>query len=169
VKELVVGADGFIGSKLQQELNCEGTSRKNPLYHQNHYLDLSNFQESDLPRADVVYLCFGVNGSLTCAQNPQESFRINVDSTIKLAKHYSKSSFVVWIGSTTVEWSTDHYARQKLTTETVLRTLPNVSIVRAGRVTKENLDDLIYTLKGLGRNKIPGVKLWGEDEKPYVK
>lgn len=167
--ELVIGADGFVGQRLQQMSGADGTSRRNPLFLPNsYYLDLLDFKTGDLPLTEVVYLCAGVNGSLTCARNVQEAYRINVDATIKIAEHYKYSAFVVWISSTTVEWGLDHYATQKRTAETALRGL-GVGIVRAGRVTRDNVDDLCNLMMKVGRAKKSGLYLWGVDEKPYAK
>jgi hypothetical protein len=66
-----------------------------------------------------------------------------------------------------VEWSNSAYARMKQVTEGILRVMPNVGIVRAGRVVNSNVEDLCKTLIDVGRGKITGVTLWGEDEKPY--
>lgn len=120
-----------------------------------------------LPEADIAYLCAGVNGTLTCARDPQGSFRVNVDGTLYVAERYRGKSFVVWISSTTVEWCSEAYAVQKRTAETVLRTMPHVGIVRAGRVTKENVSDLCETLVEVGRSGKSGVTVWNPDEKPY--
>lgn len=165
MRELVIGSDGFIGSRLLELTGGVGTSRRVTPGLQ-HYMDLS--QLGSLPGADVAYICAGVNGAMNCEGNPK-AYTINVDSTIRLAEHYSKTGFAVWISSTTVMWSDSCYARWKQVTESYLRTLPNVGIVRAGRVVKSNLDDLCNTLIEVGRNKLSGLHLWGEDEKPYEK
>lgn len=169
MRELVIGVDGFIGSRLREMAGAEGTSRRNPTMHQFHYLDLLGFAEMALPDAAVVYICAGVNGAMNCAGN-RDSYRINVDATIRLAQHYSaRGAFVVWISSTSVEWSAEAYARQKALAETALRMLPNVGIIRAGRVLKSNVDDLCNHMIAVGRSRIKGVTLWGTDERPYEK
>lgn len=165
----MVGADGFIGKRLLELTGGEGTSRGNPIYHHHHVLDLKEFNSDTLPDADVVYICAGVNGAKNCEGN-QEAHRTNVDGTIKLAKHYvGHGAFVVWVSSTTVEWANTSYARQKAMTETVLFNVPNVGIVRAGRVLHSNVDDLCNVLMKVGRDGIEGLTLWGTDEKPYDK
>jgi dTDP-4-dehydrorhamnose reductase len=165
MRELVVGADGFIGSRLLELTGGLGTSRRvtPDLYH---YMDLALL--GSLPPADIVYICAGINGAMVCEGN-SKAYRINVDGTVRLAQHYSKTGFVVWISSTTVEWSNSAYARMKQVTEGILRVMPNVGVVRAGRVVKSNVDDLCKTMIEIGRDRIQGVTLWGEDEKPYDK
>jgi dTDP-4-dehydrorhamnose reductase len=169
MRELVIGVDGFIGRRMLDLTGAEGTSRGNPCFHGHHHLDLLGFSESDLPKADMVYLCAGVNGAMKCAGN-QESYRVNVDATIRLAQHYSSSgSFLVWLSSTSVEWSIEAYARQKAMAETAIRMLPSTGIIRAGRVVRSNLDDLCHRMIAVGRTRTSGVTLWGEDERPYDK
>lgn len=169
MRQLVVGADGFIGRRLLGITGAEGTSRGNPIYHHHHVLDLKDFDTEKLPQADVVYICAGVNGAKNCEGN-QDAHRINVDGTIRLAKHYvGQGAFVVWISSTTVEWSNSAYARQKAMTETVLLTMPRVAIVRAGRVLHSNVDELCSTMIRAAKQRSEGVTLWGADEKPYDK
>lgn len=158
--------DGFIGRNLCQHLpHAIKTTRRNSRLETAHYFDM--VRSIPLPGADVVYLCAGINGTLTCANDPQRSWRVNVDGTIRVAEHYVGKAFVVWISSTTVEWLTEHYGRQKRAAECHLRTLPHVGIVRAGRVLQSNVDDLCKLMIDIGRNKKRGVVLWNEDEKPY--
>lgn len=165
--EIVIGGEGFIGSHLVEMLGTPiVTAHK--LNHLDGRWPFDMLLGGRLPAGDIVYLCAGVNGALTCARDPQTSFRTNVDGTINVANHY-KNSFVVWISSTTAEWCAEHYGQQKRITETVLRTMPHVGIVRAGRVTSQNVTDLCRTMIDIGRNKRAGVVLWGEDEKPYEK
>lgn len=169
MNELVIGADGFIGAALQRMSGARGTSRRNPtLLPNDYYLDLLNFTAQDLPPADIVYLCAGVNGAKSCEGN-QESYRVNVDATIRIARHYKEcGSFVVWISSTTVEWSATDYARQKALSEIGLSLL-GAGIVRAGRVLQSNVYGLCQTMLQVGRDGVQGVTLWGVDEKPYEK
>lgn len=167
MRELIVGMDGFIGRNLCKHLpEALKTTRRNQQLEIATYWDALN--PTPLPDADVVYICFGVNGGLTVAQNTQASYRVNVDATIFVSDFYGPDAFLVWIGSTTVEWMIEHYARQKQVTETYLRRMTNCGIVRAGRVLQSNVDDLCKTMIDIGRNRKRGVYLWGEDEKPYA-
>jgi dTDP-4-dehydrorhamnose reductase len=139
---------------------AEGACRGNPLYHNHHLINLLDF--TDVPPADIVYICAGVNGALRCEGSP-EAYRTNVDGTIRLVRAYS-SAFVVWISSSTVEWGNSQYARMKAQVEAVLLNNPNVGIVRAGRVLESNVDDLCTTLLKVGRGRIGHLTLWGAEE-----
>lgn len=164
--ELIIGMDGFIGRNLHRHLpDALVTTRRTNRLETAKYFDLA--RPGPLPDADVVYLCAGVNGTLTCANDPQRSWRVNVDGTIHVAEYYADKAFVVWISSTTVEWLTEHYGRQKRAAECHLRTLSHVGMVRAGRVLQSNVDDLCRLMIDIGRTKSRGVVLWNEDEKPY--
>ena len=123
-----------------------------------------------VPDADVVYICAGANGAKAC-EGEQDSFLVNVDAPIDIARQvFARGGFTVWISSMSVEWfAGGAYQRQKLAAECVLRTMPSVGIVRAGRVTKDNVDDLCETLIRVGRNRVSGVTRWGSDEIAYQK
>ena len=165
MREVIIGADGFIGNHLAKHLpDAVKTTRRFSNQIGDWPFDL--VEKGPLPEADIVYICAGVNGTLNCARDPQGTFRINVDGTIYVAEHY-KDSHVVWISSTTVEWCQEAYAVQKRTTETVLRQMPHVGIVRAGRVINQNVDSLCETLINMGRSRLHGIVIWGEDEVPY--
>lgn len=163
-RELVIGADSFIGRRLKQLTGAEGTSRRG---NSEHHLDCHFMDVRYLPSADIVYLCAAANGQKICEGNAL-AYRVNVDATIRLAKHYQGKAFFVWISSSTVEWANSAYARHKALTETALRMMPGVGIVRAGRVLKSNVDDLCRTLMEVGRNRIEDVTIWGSEE-PYEK
>jgi nucleoside-diphosphate-sugar epimerase len=167
--ELIIGATGFIGSSLAAHLpDAILSSRGEKPEPHWHTFDLVNPGKDELPSdVDIVYLCAGINGTLTCARDPQISYRTNVDGTIYIAEYYSYRAFVVWVSSTTVEWLTEHYGRQKRIAENHLRMLPHVGIVRAGRVLRDNVDDLCRVLIDIGRNRRRGIVIWGEDERPY--
>lgn len=170
MKEIVIGADGYIGSRLRELANAEGTSRKNPIYTEHHHLDLLNPGQY-LPFGDIYYLCAGVNGFRACEGNP-EAWRVNVDATLWLVRSVmaiKTDAFVVWISSSTVQWSDSAYARQKAHVEAALGLSSRVGIVRAGRVINENRDDLCRTLLHVGRGRVAGLTVWGSDEPPYKK
>lgn len=165
--ELIIGMDGFIGRNLCRHIpDAIKTTRRNAALETAHYFDLA--KPSKLPAADIVYICAGVNGTLTCAQDPQRSYRVNVDGSIYVAEHYKNSAFVVFISSTTVEWLGEQYGRQKRIAETYLRALPHVGIVRAGRVLQSNVDNLCELMIEMGRDRKRGPTLWNPDERPYA-
>lgn len=111
-----------------------------------------------LPYVNTVYLCAGVNGTAKCALDPVGSFRANVDGTVGVAKHYRdiEHGFVVWISSDIIEWGAGAYADQKRTTETILRTMPNVGIIRPFRITDKNMDHFCSQMIEMGRDHIRG-------------
>lgn len=166
LKELIVGCQGYVGKRLLELTNGEGASHGNPIYHHHHLIDLRVPLDHPLPDADVVYICAAINGAMKCEGNAQ-SYRVNVDGTFALANEYRKrGSFVVWVSSRSLEWSTSAYAMQKRQGEALLTPL-GVGIVRAGRVTDGNLDDLCGALMTVGRNKVSGLTVWGTDDVAY--
>lgn len=176
MRELIFGADGFIGSHLVRLLpTALQTTRKRSEWGAYSgpgdsclRVTVDVLQAQSLPAADVVYLCFGVNGQKNCEGNP-ESHHVNVDATVRLAKHYvAAGAFPVWISSRSLEWCYSAYSRQKAMAEAILTTMP-VGIVRAGRVTPANVEDLCATLVSVGRSKQPGLTVWGTDDISYQK
>lgn len=165
MSELIIGSTGFIGSALHRVLpDAIGTSRKRGA---DKYLDLLDI--TALPECEVCYLCAGANGAKRC-EGSQDAFRVNVDAPISLAREVGRSiGFLVYISSMSVEWQDGAYQRQKLAVECVLRAIPGVGIVRAGRVLKSNVDDLCDTLIRVGRERIDGVTRWGNDDIAYQK
>ncbi|MDZ4253979.1 MAG: hypothetical protein U1A72_15525 [Sulfuritalea sp.] len=164
---LVIGARGFIGSALMRRLGAAacGTSRRDG--ESDYVFDLLNFQ--DVPEADTVYICAGANGAKACEGN-QDAFLVNVDAPVKISHIVTgRGGFVVYISSMSVEWLSAAYQRQKLTAETVLRVMPGVGVVRAGRVLKTNIDDLCDTMIRVGRDRVCGVTRWGNDDIAYQK
>lgn len=157
----MIGCTGFIGSRLMRLSGAEGACRGNPIYHSYHVVDLIN--PVDLPDADIVYLCAGVNGQPRCEGNPV-AYKTNVDGTIGITRSYvNRGSFVVWISSSTVQWANSQYSRMKALVETVFITMPNVGIVRAGRVLDSNVNDLCKTMIQVGRGRVQGLTCWGDE------
>ncbi len=162
----VIIGEGFIGGMLARLIpDAIQTTRRPRVLDGRWPYDMT--EGGSLPDVEVAFLCAGVNGSLSCARDPQGSYRTNVDGTVRVAEHYRGKAFLVWLSSTTVEWSSDDYGTQKRMAESILRQMPHVGIVRAGRVTTGNVRDLCRKMIEVGEAKIPGVHLWGEDEKPY--
>lgn len=159
--ELVIGRTGFIGSAMLRYLgpNAVGTSRRHGEF------DMLSFK--DVPPGDIVYICAGANGAKACEGN-QDSFRVNVDAPAEIARIVTRrGDFVVFISTMSAEWLSTAYQRQKLAAETILRAMPGVGVVRAGRVLASNIDDLCATMARVGRNHIEGVTRWGNDDIAY--
>lgn len=167
MQELIIGGSGFIGGALRRHLPPATlwTSHRHgvaPIL-----LDLRDVRF--VPPGDVVYLCGGANGAKPC-EGSQDAFRTNVDGPIEVARIVTaRGGFMVWISSMSIEWGSMGYQRQKLAAESVLRLMPSVGVVRAGRVTKDNLDDLCATLIRVGRERVTGLTRWGTDEIAYAK
>lgn len=118
------------------------------------------------PDGDVIYICAAINGQKRCEGNP-ESHHVNVDATIRIMKHYvARGAFPVWISSRSLEWSDSTYSRQKAMVECVAINLP-VGIVRAGRITQENVVELCDVLIKVGKERSPGLRVWGTDDIAY--
>lgn len=170
MRELIIGMDGFIGRNLCRHLpDAIWTTRRYRELQEGDsqvlYFDM--LEHRCVPEAEVVYLCAGVNGPLTCDNDKHGSYRTNVDGTIWIADQVAKrKDFLVWISSTTVEWMSEAYATQKRQAETYLRAL-DVGIVRAGRVLQSNVDDLCKLMIQVGRSRKRGLFLWNENEQPY--
>lgn len=170
MKHLVIGATGFIGSALLKHLKAagadvQGTARRQGLA--DHAFDLRAIHA--VPDADVVYICAGANGAKACEGN-QEAFLVNVDAPIRIAEEVGgRGGFTVFISSMSIEWMGAAYQRQKLAAETVLRTRADCAVVRAGRVTRDNLGDLCRTLAMAGTSRFRGLWRWGNDEIAYQK
>lgn len=164
MKPVVIGSDGFVGKHLMQRLGCPGTSRRDGAAIPFNLLAM------DFPALagfDTIYVCAGANGAKAC-EGSQDAFIANVDAPIELAKNVD--AFVVWIGSMSVEWfAGGAYQRHKLAAESVLRTMPNVGVVRAGRILASNIDDMTDTLIRVATNRVTGVTRWGNDDIAYAK
>mgnify|MGYP001581889835 CR=1 FL=1 len=167
MKEIVIGATGFIGSALLRNLGptARGTARRQ--LDGCSALDLLRFVPNDIPVAEILYLCAGANGAKAC-EGSQDAFRMNVDAPIQIARiAAARGHFMVFISSMSVEWLSTGYQRQKLAAEGVLRTMDNVGVVRAGRVLAGNVDELCAVMMSVGRTRTAGVIRWGNDDIAY--
>ena len=161
----MIGASGFIGRALVEMAPEAVTAGRGP--ENDLYMDLRTVR--DVPPCEVAYICAGANGARVCEGN-QDAFLANVDGPIEVARIVgSRGGFTVWISSMSVEWGAGAYQRQKLAAETVLRNMRGVGIVRAGRVTRDNVKDLCAALLRVGRGRLGGVTRWGTDEIAYQK
>lgn len=172
LRELIIGATGYIGRALRAHLpDADIAVRHTELLTglaRGLLYPFDMLRPIPFADADVVYLCAGINGNLNCSMDPRTSYKVNVDGTIWVAEWCRDHGvFLVWISSTTVMWLNEHYGQQKRIAETYLRAMPNVGIVRAGRVLDSNVDDLCRIMIDLGRNKKRELVLWQEDESPY--
>jgi dTDP-4-dehydrorhamnose reductase len=84
--------------------NVTATSRRGTVSSDTYYLDLENFEVSQLPsEIDAVVICAGVPGEQACQANPELARRINVRGTQALIDHYEKLGVqTVFLSSTEV-------------------------------------------------------------------
>ena len=161
LKCLVVGGDGFIGSKLVERLRSLGasvtaTTRRAVGVDKNSLrLDLASELELPswtYPNGEVAFLCAGVTSIATCEAEPLTSRRINAVNTLTLArKLYASGMRIVFLSSNAVfdghiakreEGSvycpSTEYGRQKVSVEQGLMAFSggvgSVAIIRLSKV-----------------------------------
>lgn len=180
---LVVGADGMIGSALCTVLNNHNfvvrtTSRRHG--KPENYLNLSTPPENWPPvwggegadkitAPDIAFLCAGVTGLKTCAEDPQGTRYINVEQLSLLARHLMSagtrviflSTNLVFDGSRPFQPSDTPYApqceygRQKAETERNLLASPgNCSVVRLTKVLGKEAPLLATWVNALRANQM---------------
>ena len=106
---LVVGGDGLIGRSLVQHWRKAGvpvmtTTRRQPS-SECVRLDLDEVQDDWLPPegCGVAVLCAGVTHQKSCLERPDQTRRINVEQTLKLARALARSGcFVVFLSTNLV-------------------------------------------------------------------
>jgi dTDP-4-dehydrorhamnose reductase len=156
---LVVGMNGTIGSALFGRLqllgaNVVGTTQRQSTASQPHiqYLSLQDAStwQSDR-RVDVVYLCAGICRMALCEEDPEATYKVNVDATLALAQYYSmQGSFIVYLSTNQVfsgdqpfmradaEYGAQNeYGRQKASIEHLLQQhCPQLAIARLTKVVE---------------------------------
>ncbi|KKN78459.1 hypothetical protein LCGC14_0349910 [marine sediment metagenome] len=121
----------------------------------------------DLPESDVAYICAAETSTEKCERYPEETRRINVDGTIRLAEKLK--GFVVWLSSERVfdgskasrnvndaVCPTTEYGRQKAGIERILLDM-GVTVIRLSKVLGYDVplfEGWITDLKG-GRTIYP--------------
>lgn len=109
MRALIIGIDSTIGSQLNKILCQEkwlvyGTSRQIIRNDKIFYLDLINastFQFNEI--VDVVYICAAMTGISSCQDKPLDSYHINVEAPIILAKYFiNKGIHVIYLSSNAV-------------------------------------------------------------------
>ena len=171
---LVIGGDGLIGKNLFEGL-CSGglitykTSRRNVRDKLTFPFDLNNpltlfndikFNKKMQDSSPVVFISASITGLANCENDPKETAKINVDSTVKIAEEFlKKGSFVIFLSSNAIfsysksppdekaePFSTTEYGRQKISAEEILRKYVNeirpsgkLAIVRLTKVMSKSL------------------------------
>ena len=159
---LIVGIDGLVGKSLYRsyqssQISLVGTSRRGGSTN-SLYLDLSEDLTNWEPpqKVQTVFLLAGITNVKECEDRYSNSYRVNVESIIKIAKHLIKTNreiHIVYISSCAVfdgaapfqkqdqPYSPLHqYGKQKQTTEELLGELTeNLCIVRLTRLLESIL------------------------------
>jgi dTDP-4-dehydrorhamnose reductase len=154
---LVVGGDGLIGRALVRRLEGEGravlatTRRRGCAGPLRPHLELAQDPSAWAPPSpvSVAFLLAAAANQLSCCADPVAARRINVDSTVALARRLvSLGAFVVFTSTNLVfdgeqaryptcaaPHPTSEYGRQKAEAERALRALgPRVAVVRLTKV-----------------------------------
>jgi len=104
---LIIGADSLIGSALMAEykklgISVAGTSRRSN--SESISLDLSRLSNiENLPAANNIYLCAGINSFSACELDPVNTKRVNIDANLLIADYYlRKKSHIFFLSSTAV-------------------------------------------------------------------
>ncbi len=157
---LIVGGDSGIGAALSLAVAARGnavlnTSRKRDAG--NFHLDLADMSGMPEPEGEFscAFICAARSGFADCEQYPHDTFRVNVEGTLAVARALlEKGCFVVFLSSSAVfdgsapwpnEFSEPHptteYGRQKAAAEKRLIELDEgrglVAIVRLTKVLTE--------------------------------
>lgn len=169
---LIVGASGFIGSKLYAYMKKKGfdikatycTNDSNLLENEKLYLDLNDgdFNEiSKLGELTHVFLCHGISNVERCKIESDLSYTVNVTNTINLLKFLAKLNVIPIYFSTNMVYNgkkrnpdeleepepITEYGRQKLIMEQYIKNIFNKYIIL--RLTKvfgiEKGDQTLFT------------------------
>lgn len=153
---LVIGGDGLIGRALASHLiSCgftvDATSRRRQ----------SNVVQFDLSKPDFdvldgyshIFICAGVTNISACDNEPDFTYKINVESTASIAKYAAKGgSYLYYISSNTVFDGTTpfpdegcntspitEYGKQKVAIESILLSLPTASVIRVTKILSQQV------------------------------
>jgi dTDP-4-dehydrorhamnose reductase len=175
---LIIGADGNFGRILSEQLGKSGkkvlgTTRRQGAISKSHiFLNLSNELTDWYPPApvEVAFFCAAVTSLEQCRQNPEESRKINVRSTISLAKKLVDSGTFVIFPSTNLVFDGSlpyrqaedpvspqtEYGRQKAEVEAqLLLSLGNsVSIVRFTKILTSHTPIIKQWIQDLSKKTV---------------
>lgn len=157
-KALIIGGDGFIGSRLAQKLKmagysiCATTRRKNK---KNKYFDLIKKKPiPDLSNYKAVFICAGMTSYDKCEAQKTLSRKINIFGVKKIISRLKETkAFLVYFSSSCVysgrkkyHHESDkvspksEYSRQKVIIEKYIkRNIKDYAIIRIGKVVNEAL------------------------------
>jgi dTDP-4-dehydrorhamnose reductase len=156
VNILIVGGDSKIGSALYKRLvkgtlTVWKTTRRQNLEENEFYFNLEDeFKISIIPniRFDFVFMCASITSLEYCRKNPDESKKINVDTTLKVLSYFNKNeSFVIFFSTNLVFDGTKpaftffdetnpitEYGKQKILVENELKKLSKTAIFRLTKI-----------------------------------
>lgn len=162
-RALIVGGDSCIGTALYIELVTLGidliaTTRRTDK-PQRRYLDLAK-QLGDLPLCDTAFLCAGIKGFKECERDPM-AWRVNVDGMLAVGRRLMKrDTFVVYVSTDAVEWSSNAYARQRAMVELGLQSIGEPAIMRCERFDERTARQLAQAMIAVGETQQAGVHHW---------
>lgn len=154
MRDLIVG-NGLIGRNLSYKL-------REAVLLSHKELDLSR-DGWELPDCDTTYICAAETSILKCEQFPKETYKVNVEGTIRLAERMRK---VVWLSSDRVfdgsvpnrklgdeVCPTTEYGRQKAETEKVLLGM-GCTVIRLSKVIGWDMPLFEGWVKDLRQGKV---------------
>jgi dTDP-4-dehydrorhamnose reductase len=158
---LIIGGDSNIGMALAKYWTTVGipyyasTRRKTLKNIDRPFIDLFSKDWSSLAgaRFDAVVFCAAQTKIIECELNPQNTAKVNVESTVELAKKFSRDGSYILVLSTSKVFDgtkprrhpsdsvcpTTEYGRQKAEAEKQILSLPNSAILRLSKVIHSNL------------------------------
>lgn len=159
---LVIGGRGLIGGALveklfHRDLAYSFTSRRKEAAYR---CDLAKLDVDSLPPASFVYLVAALPRFADC-EALRESWIVNVDAPIAIARHYHKGAFVVFMSSDTVEYAgSTAYGRQKAHAEAYMQSIDAAIVRPVGKVMPERAPELAGFLIDIALRRASGVHRW---------
>ena len=160
MRALVIG-EGMRGCALIDALSEAGhevTGTSRDILSSKFYLDLTKPIPTNLPSADVTFLIAAVPSYRAC-EGSQESWQINADSPVEIARRVMETSFPVFVSSEAVEWMSNAYTRQKAYAELGVLMFGG-AVVRPRKFGPENISSLCHLMIRVGLDRKPGVYRW---------
>ena len=169
IDHLIIGGRGLIGTALRAELERQfligligpfvATTRRASDADDGWLLYRLGDDPAALPEAETVYLVAAAPGFAACEGSAQ-SWVVNVDAQIAIARRYRGAGFVVYVSSDAVEWcGATAYARQKAQVESYIQAIDG-AVIRPTRVTPALVGDLARLMVDVGLNRKQGVHRW---------
>jgi len=171
---LVVGGDGIIGSSLVAQFRGAGnrimytSRRKHKIPSDCLQLDLESVDDLSCT-AEVVIICAAIHDYETCERYPNQSRRVNVENTVKLATNlYSRGAHIIFLSTSgvfngtepefraeTLPAATTEMGRQKMDGEKGILALGNrTTIVRSTKLISTKTPRIAEWLAALNAQQI---------------